>query len=121
MSDSQDERRSFKRILFDGNAQLIQNQQNWPVKVIDISLKGLLLEIADNWQGELNQPYQAHIQLSENVIIQMTVEWKHTHSGHAGFICQKVDIDSITHLRRLLELNLADQALLEREFSALIA
>ena len=37
-----------------------------------------------------------------------------------GLICRNLDIDSATHLRRLVELNLGDPKLLERELSALV-
>ena len=36
-----------------------------------------------------------------------------------GFVCRHIDVDSISHLRRLVELNLGDEALLERELAAL--
>jgi hypothetical protein len=35
--------------------------------------------------------------------------------------CENIDIDSITHLRRLVDLNAGDASLLDREFSALLA
>jgi hypothetical protein len=38
-----------------------------------------------------------------------------------GFQVQYIDLDSATHLRRLVELNLGDPALLEREFENLLA
>jgi hypothetical protein len=36
-----------------------------------------------------------------------------------GFVCRHIDLDSISHLRRLVELNLGDEQLLERELAAL--
>ncbi len=36
------------------------------------------------------------------------------------FRCEHIDIDSITHLKRLIELNLGDEALLHRELAHLI-
>ena len=36
-----------------------------------------------------------------------------------GMVCRHIDVDSISHLRRLVELNLGDEALLERELAAL--
>jgi hypothetical protein len=36
-------------------------------------------------------------------------------------LCESIDLDSITHLRRLVELNAGDPALLERELTALVA
>jgi hypothetical protein len=45
----------------------------------------------------------------------------HTRGQNAGLLCLDIDIDSVTHLRRLVELNLGDSDLLERELSALIS
>ena len=39
---------------------------------------------------------------------------------HLGLFCHHIDIDSITHLRRLIELNLGDETLLQRELAELL-
>jgi len=36
-----------------------------------------------------------------------------------GIVCEHIDVDSMTHLRRLVELNMGDTSLLERELHAL--
>jgi len=36
-----------------------------------------------------------------------------------GLSCREIDLDSITHLRRLVALNLGDEALLDRELGLL--
>ena len=36
-----------------------------------------------------------------------------------GLACREIDLDSVTHLRRLVALNLGDAALLERELTLL--
>jgi len=38
-----------------------------------------------------------------------------------GIRCESIDLDSISHLRRLVELNLGDPELLNRELSALVS
>jgi hypothetical protein len=38
-----------------------------------------------------------------------------------GLRCDRLDVDSMSHLRRLVELNLGDPALLERDLQSLIA
>jgi hypothetical protein len=43
------------------------------------------------------------------------------HDGQLSLSCTEIDLDSITHLRRLLELNLGDPDLIERELSDLSA
>ena len=40
--------------------------------------------------------------------------------GKIGLQCESIDLDSITHLRRLVELNAGDPALLDRELSSLL-
>ncbi len=62
---------------------------------------------------------QASIQLTEETAITMSVNWRHNNKGQVGFECVHIDIDSISHLRRLVELNLGDDTLLERELAAL--
>jgi hypothetical protein len=48
-------------------------------------------------------------------------EVAHVEGEHVGLLCRSIDIESITHLRRLLEINLGDAKLLERELKALIS
>jgi hypothetical protein len=40
MSEHPANRRRFKRIAFDARTELSQGQHIWPVKLIDLSLKG---------------------------------------------------------------------------------
>ena len=44
----------------------------------------------------------------------------HIDANSVGFICEHIDLDSISHLKRLVELNLGDEDLLHRELHALI-
>ena len=43
----------------------------------------------------------------------------HQDENILGLSCEKMDIDSVSHLKRLVELNLGDQDLLERELDSL--
>lgn len=52
--------------------------------------------------------------------IHITVALKHGDDEYLGFLCQDVDLDSVTHLRRLVELNLGDDTLMQRELQALV-
>lgn len=55
------------------------------------------------------------------IVIAMAGELAHVAGDHAGVICRSIDLESITHLRRLIEMNLGDPAASERELKALIA
>ncbi|MDR6960251.1 hypothetical protein J2W43_004252 [Pseudomonas brassicacearum] len=114
------ERRRFVRIEFHAKTELTQGPFTWPVKLLDLSLKGLLIEKPQPWLGNAEKTFMADIHLSNEVEVKMDVRLTHDDHGHLGFVCEHIDLDSIAHLRRLVELNLADHDELEREFAALI-
>ncbi|MGS0542375.1 PilZ domain-containing protein [Pseudomonas sp. Y5-11] len=120
MSEHPANRRRFKRIAFDARTELSQGQFIWPVKLIDLSLKGLLIERPEPWLGDKEQDFFVDIHLSDDVDIQMDVHLAHEDHGQLGFVCRHISLESIQRLRRLIELNLADEAELERELGALI-
>ena len=120
MSEHPANRRRFKRIAFDARTELSQGQFIWPVKLIDLSLKGLLIERPEPWLGDREQDFYVDIHLSDDVNIQMDVHLAHEDHGQLGFVCRHIGLESIQRLRRLIELNLADEAELERELGALI-
>ena len=120
MSEHPANRRRFKRIAFDARTELSQGQFIWPVKLIDLSLKGLLIERPEPWLGDREKDFFVDIHLSDDVDIQMDVHLAHEDHGQLGFVCRHISLESIQRLRRLIELNLADEAELERELGALI-
>ncbi|MBK5531275.1 PilZ domain-containing protein [Pseudomonas sp. TH08] len=120
MSEHPANRRRFKRIAFDARTELRQGEYIWPVKLIDLSLKGLLIERPEPWLGNVDQVFYVDIHLSDDVDIEMDVQLKHEDHGQLGFVCRHISLESIQRLRRLIELNLADEAELERELGALI-
>ncbi|EJM51421.1 PilZ domain-containing protein [Pseudomonas sp. GM49] len=120
MSEHPAERRRFKRIAFDARTELSQGESTWSVKLIDLSLKGLLIERPDPWLGNPQQDFLVDIHLSEEADITMDVQLAHDDHGQLGFACLHISLESIERLRRLIELNLADPQELERELGALI-
>ncbi|MNL32142.1 Cyclic diguanosine monophosphate-binding protein [compost metagenome] len=120
MSEHPANRRRFKRIAFDARTELRQGEYIWPVKLIDLSLKGLLIERPEPWLGDGEQDFQVDIQLSDDIDIEMDMHLAHEENGQLGFVCRHISLESIQRLRRLIELNLADPQELERELGALI-
>lgn len=120
MTESHAERRRFKRIAFDAKTTLSQGQQTWQVQLVDLSLKGMLITRPDPWQADTHEEFKADIKLSNEAHVQMDVRLTHDDHGQLGFVCEHITLDSISHLRRLIELNLADYDELERELAALI-
>ncbi|MFQ6573083.1 PilZ domain-containing protein [Pseudomonas sp. UM16] len=114
------ERRRFQRVAFDALTELRQGERSWPVELLDLSLKGLLVKCPEPWDPDLTQDFEAIVHLSEQAKLQMQVELRHEEGHQLGFACLHIDIDSMTHLHRLVELNLADSTEMMRELRELI-
>lgn len=100
---------------------LKKNNKQWESTLLDISLKGALVSTPDNWHEEIGSEYKLFIRIDNSDIeIDMDVTLAHSENDHLGFHCETIDIDSATALRRLVELNLADEELLEREISNML-
>ena len=119
-TDRKDERRHFSRIPFDARTTLREaDGHEWHGALLDISLNGALLERPQDWNGGTRAGLVLEILLTEAACIRMEVTVAHVEAHYLGLRCTHIDLDSIAHLRRLVELNLGDPDLLNREFSAL--
>lgn len=115
------ERRHFMRVGFDAPAQLVTARGPLAVKVVDLSFKGALIELPADSQPAIGAHCALNVVLAETAAtISMTGEVAHVEGRHLGLLCRSIDIDSVTHLRRLIEFHLGDPAVLERELKALV-
>lgn len=112
------ERRQFQRIEFDTAVKLSQGDKSIEAQVIDISLKGVLVD-TENLPFDTDRPIDLSIPLSDSVSIDMKARWSHSRDGASGFQWVQVDLESLTHLRRLLEFNSENPILLDRELAHL--
>jgi hypothetical protein len=119
MTNTSSDRRRFQRFAFDAETELVQGPRRWPVELHDLSLKGLLVHRPADWDADPTQPFEARVRLADDAEVRMEVEMTHGEGELIGLVCRHIDVDSISHLRRLVELNLGDEALLERELAAL--
>lgn len=111
--------RHFHRILYNAKADLSSAQRTWDCEILDLSLNGCLLEFEHTWQGDPEQTYTLVFKLSDEVKIQMELSISHAIDHKVGFKCEHIDLDSISQLRRLVELNLGNSEILERDLLAL--
>lgn len=121
-----DDKRRFERIQFDAMVELtLTDTQNTLRGVLrDISLKGALVALPMDSPA---LPVHAHaimvVQPEQGEVrIEAEVEVAHQHAISAlyGLNILKMDVDSASFLRRLVEVNLANADLLQRELSNLI-
>lgn len=118
---STSERRRHIRIQFDRPAKLFNNTDSWECQLLDISLKGALLECLGDGNPQQHETYQLEVYLDDDTtIISMALKIVHIAGKHLGGACITIDYDSIAHLKRLVELNIGDPQLLDRELERMI-
>ena len=104
------ERRHFTRIFYLTAAKLTQGVHQWRTQLVDVSLQGALLIRPEDWVGSDDKEYEICFMLGgSDIEIKMQVELTHEASKKLGFYCHHIDIDSATHLKRMIELNVGDE------------
>lgn len=117
------ERRNFSRIPFHAQAHIHadKGELHLHCEVLDISLNGILVVKPTGWRGQLTDKFQVDLLLENaQLVLKMFVAVAHIDQNSVGFICKNIDLESISHLKRLVELNLADETILHRELASLI-
>jgi hypothetical protein len=114
------DRRQFWRAHFHSPVQLVLHGQAKAADLFDISLKGALVKGPENWAGRIGDRCQLRLNLGLQATISMSATVMHLAGRRIGLHCDNIDIDSVTHLRRLVELNAGDPGLLDRELTALL-
>jgi len=110
------ERRRFTRINFDAHTELKRENESWDVALVDISFNGILVKSEQPLPFANGDEVQAIVHLlGDDIVIRTPATLAHQREGEYGFLIENLDLDSLTLLRRLVELNLGDETLLERE------
>ncbi len=121
MKDKHGDKRRFQRVSFHATTVLCVGATRHEVTLVDLSLNGLLVEVNSDIDLQSAQTIQAEIKLEGDALISMDVSLSHKQGTQFGLKCEMIDVDSISHLRRLIELNTGDAQAAERELSELAA
>ncbi|MFD2097895.1 PilZ domain-containing protein [Corallincola platygyrae] len=114
------EKRRFTRIVFSTPVTIVNGETEEVSELIDLSLKGALVAEPKNWTFDKDAEYQLRFTLEgSDIEITMEVELSHQRAHYLGWACHHIDIDSASHLKRLIELNVGDDDLLHRELADL--
>jgi hypothetical protein len=114
------ERRRFSRIIYRAPALMTQGSVRVATTIQDLSLHGILLLAIDTPELNLQQPVNIEFPLPESDITITLVAQIISISGDVIRVkIVNINIESIIHLRRLVELNVGDDELLHRELSLL--
>lgn len=118
-SESGKERRQYRRIPFVAEVVVSYSANQWHCGLEDISLKGLLILAPDSAEAQTDEPCHIDLVLGEGATISMQAKISHTTESHWGLQWENIDLEGLTHLRRLLELNMDDPAEMHRELAEL--
>jgi len=116
------EKRHYARVNFVEQAHLNYAGQLLEVTLHDISLKGALLELPQPLESCQNGS-SCHLALrlaDSSIVLDFDSEIAHIHDTTMGVTFTAMDSDSMTHLRRLLELNTGDPDEIDRELSYMV-
>jgi hypothetical protein len=113
------ERRRFHRIIFDARANLETSSGRYDTELIDISLKGALAKIPADWSPKVGDSITLKVHLDDGGTISMLTSCAHIEKDQLGLLCEEIDMISISLLRRLVELNIGDEIILQRDLEAL--
>lgn len=116
---SNEEKRNHQRVPFQAEIVMQSGNEEWSCNLLDISLKGMLVEPPDNLDFDTSKPCATALFLGDEAAIYARAKIVHIHNGTWGLEWLNMNVESLKHLRRLLELNLNDPKLLERELAEL--
>lgn len=114
------ERRRFHRVGFHADALLKFSIGTIPVEILDISLAGALVKVDSATILEEGSKGSLIVKLSEEVQIKMTGDLLSHDDGSYALHRTLSGPENDHHLRRLLELNLGDPKLMDRDVQTLI-
>ena len=114
--------RQFVRIPFTADVRMKLKDETITVQLVDISLKGALVECKNSSKFSLHDPCRLLLPMAEDGEgIVMGGRVVHLKDELVGIECSEIDVLSLTRLRRLIELNSGDPSLMHREIAHLFS
>jgi hypothetical protein len=96
------------------------SKSHYEAHVIDLSLKGVLLQVPNLSNPLLNSEAMMEFCLAgSDIVLRFRGILAHCEDDRLGYKFVEMDLDSMSHLRKLLEYNLGDPVQLKREVQAL--
>jgi hypothetical protein len=112
------DKRKFSRARFETYGSIIVGNQSVQFTVLDISLQGAFIHLDRPDLLDVGDEAQLIFRLSgTGVRISATGELVRKHGMYLGFTFTLIDAESLAHLRRIMEFNLADLDTVEDELS----
>jgi hypothetical protein len=112
--------RRFTRVPFLHRARVDLAGEEREVQCLDLSLRGVLLVLPEGANWALEQPICVTLTLGDSEQIRMECSVAHIDEDVVGCACDSMSLESLTVLRRVLELNLPSPEQVHRELAELM-
>jgi hypothetical protein len=101
--------RRFRRIPFEAIVTIRTDQGNISGELLDVALKGALIGTDAPVDLPLESECDLNISIPDSPIkLDFKARLIHQEGNHSGFLFTSEDLDTLTHLRKLIELNTGD-------------
>lgn len=114
-----DNGRAFTRISFKHKADLIANDNNYPIQIIDLSMRGMLVTKPENIDIDIDD--ECEIIMSPAIQSQDELEFivkvQHIKDDSIGLIISETDIDSFTSILDIISATDGDSAKIQDEIT----
>ena len=111
--------RHFRRIPFEAEVTLESDQRSWSGELLDVAMKGAMVGTEKPLPLALGAKCNLCITLPGTPIsLVFQSELVHSEETHYGFKFISENLETLTHLRKLIELNTGDAEATRSELSA---
>ncbi len=115
-------RRNFSRVKFNSKAYLNFDNSHEQVDLIDISLKGALVSSKHTLEIDSDNPCTFELHLSDSeIVMNISAVIVYKREENLGLKFDNIDLESMIHLRRLVELNVGNPDQIQKELFFLVS
>lgn len=102
-------KRKFTRVNFVSHAHIVVNGESYEGEVLDLSIRGVLLEFEEMPPVKTEETIMLNILFDASGLkLSTKAQAARIDGSRIGFKFMSIDIDTMTHLRRIIELNCGD-------------
>lgn len=113
------ERRRYQRFRFASVIRVQQGDGFRDCTLLDVSFRGFLARCPTGWVPASGDRLRVEWHLAALIKLELDAEVMHAAEDRIGCTWEARDAQSFTHLKRLVEMNLADSKLVARELAQL--
>ena len=112
-------KRRFRRVPFATLVTLKSGQEVWTADLLDVALRGAMVGTATALPFDVGAKCTLCISLPGTPIsLEFQANLVHSEENHYGFKFISEDLETLTHLRKLIELNTGDAEATRTELSS---